>query len=320
MVSAAGTALAPLVAELSQSPSNATAQLESILHLAKRDPTSLLRELPKAERNPEKALALLSLFLEQNAVQWPVLDLLRCYSALRKGMPEAVRAGKVPDVTRSMEEVVDQIHDSYECLSDLIEDSDRHALISPDGIPVTHGALKRSVQNFRLPLAKDDKKNPVVAIAVPNGPLLAATCMSVAAHFAMAPINPAVAPEQFRADVEQVQAKCIVTTAETSGKLGLTDSWVAENGILVVHVGFSPNQELALSYPNGDTLPTHSIPSRPNKGSDICLMLFTSGTSGKKKIVPLSLHLVVVGAMFVIDSWGLSSSDISLNMMPLFHV
>lgn len=321
MTSAAGSALAALVAELPETPSSTSPQFLNVVDLANRDPTGLLQELPRVESNPRKALAILSQLLAQDAAQWPVLDLLRCYSAIRKAMPEPVRAGKAPEVTQAMDEVVDRIHDSYNCLSDIIEDSDRPALIPPEeGKPVTHGALKRSIQNFRLPLPKDGKRNPVVAIAVPNGPLLAATCMSVSAHFAMAPINPAVGPEQFRADVEQVQASCIVTTPDTSEKLGLTDSWVGENGIIVVHVDFSVTQELVLTYPNGEPLPVHQMPAQPNKGSDICLMLFTSGTSGKKKIVPLTLHLVVVGAMFVIDSWGLTPTDICLNMMPLFHV
>ncbi|MBE3111860.1 MAG: AMP-binding protein [Acidobacteria bacterium] len=144
--------------------------------------------------------------------------------------------------------------------------------------------------------------------------------MSVAAHFSMAPINPAVGPEQFRADVEQVQATCILTTPDLSAKLALDEPWVAQSGITIVHVDFSPWQELALTYPDGTPLPVHTMPSQPNRGSDMCLMLFTSGTSGKKKIVPLSLHQVVVGAMQVIDSWGLTPDDVCLNMMPLFHV
>lgn len=321
MASVAGSALAALMAQLPGSPTQSSPQYKNILDLAKQDPSSALRDLPRADANPQKSLAVLSLLTSQNDVQWPILDLLRCYSELRKGMPEPVKAGKAPEVSQAMDEVVDRIHNSYGCLADLIEDSERPALIPPEeGLPVSHGALKRSIQNFRLPLPKDGKKNPVVAIAVPNGPLLAATCMSVSAHFAMAPINPAVGPEQFRADVEQVQAQCIVTTQDTSDKLGLAEPWVADSGIIVVHIDFSPSQELVLTYPSGEPLPTHTMPFQPNKGSDIGLMLFTSGTSGKKKIVPLTLHLIVVGAMFVIDSWGLSETDICLNMMPLFHV
>jgi long-subunit acyl-CoA synthetase (AMP-forming) len=57
-----------------------------------------------------------------------------------------------------------------------------------------------------------------------------------------------------------------------------------------------------------------------NKADDIALILFTSGPSGPKKVVPITLHSIIAGVSFVIESWGLSSSDICLNMMPLYHV
>jgi len=49
------------------------------------------------------------------------------------------------------------------------------------------------------------------------------------------------------------------------------------------------------------------------------LLLHTSGTSGKKKVVPYSLETLAVGSACVAASWGLGPADICLNMMPLFH-
>lgn len=53
--------------------------------------------------------------------------------------------------------------------------------------------------------------------------------------------------------------------------------------------------------------------------NDCALLLQTSGTSGKKKIVPYSLETVAIGAACVAASWQLSYGDVCLNMMPLFH-
>lgn len=50
------------------------------------------------------------------------------------------------------------------------------------------------------------------------------------------------------------------------------------------------------------------------------LVLHTSGTSGKKKIVPYTLRTMVVGAACISKSWQLKFTDINLNMMPLFHI
>lgn len=315
------TAVAGLPATLDEQLASSTPQLESLLKLALRDPSGLLSSLCAVTGDAERALALLSTLIAKTQDTLPVLDLLRCYGCVRQGMPEIVKAGQVPGVTQKLEKVVGQIHGTYGCLSDLVQDSDKPALIFPEsGVSVTHASLKRSIQDFRLPIRKTGTENPVVAIAVPNSPLLAATCVSVAAHFAAAPINPAVGAEQFRADVEQVKARCIITTPELAEKLSLTDRWVSERKIEIYYVDFSPSNTLVLTRPDGTQLPHEKMHFQPNKSSDICLLLFTSGTSGTKKIVPLTTHLVIFGAVLVIDSWGLSSSDICLNMMPLFHM
>ncbi len=58
----------------------------------------------------------------------------------------------------------------------------------------------------------------------------------------------------------------------------------------------------------------------PSSPQDHVLVLFTSGTSGNKKIVPYTLETIVIGAVCVAASWCLSPDDVNLNMMPLYHV
>ena len=59
---------------------------------------------------------------------------------------------------------------------------------------------------------------------------------------------------------------------------------------------------------------------RFTRRGDVALVLHTSGTSGKKKVVPYTLEQLVVGAACVAESWRLAPEDVNLNMMPLFHV
>ncbi|KAJ6465986.1 AMP-dependent synthetase and ligase [Mycena vulgaris] len=61
-------------------------------------------------------------------------------------------------------------------------------------------------------------------------------------------------------------------------------------------------------------------PSRPHRLRDRSLILHTSGTSGKKKVVPYTLLSLIVGTCAVVESWDLQPADVNLNMMPLFHV
>jgi acyl-CoA synthetase (AMP-forming)/AMP-acid ligase II/acetyltransferase-like isoleucine patch superfamily enzyme len=58
----------------------------------------------------------------------------------------------------------------------------------------------------------------------------------------------------------------------------------------------------------------------PNKHEDEVLVLFTSGTTGNKKIVPHRLGDMLVAAGTIAVSWNLTPQDINCNLMPLFHV
>lgn len=50
------------------------------------------------------------------------------------------------------------------------------------------------------------------------------------------------------------------------------------------------------------------------------LLLHTSGTSGNKKLVPYTMEMIVTGVACIVTSWGLTTEDVCLNMMPLFHI
>lgn len=58
----------------------------------------------------------------------------------------------------------------------------------------------------------------------------------------------------------------------------------------------------------------------PNSGLDEALILFTSGTTGNKKLVPHRMGDVLVAATTIALSWELRPVDVNCNLMPLFHV
>ena len=59
---------------------------------------------------------------------------------------------------------------------------------------------------------------------------------------------------------------------------------------------------------------------QPNQHDDEVLVLFTSGTTGSKKLVPHTLANVLVGTACIAVSWKLTPSDVNVNLMPLFHI
>lgn len=57
-----------------------------------------------------------------------------------------------------------------------------------------------------------------------------------------------------------------------------------------------------------------------NDHDDEVLVLFTSGTTGNKKLVAHHLGDMLIAAACIAVSWNLSPEDVNCNLMPLFHV
>ncbi|MGI8386133.1 AMP-binding protein [Robertmurraya sp. P23] len=55
------------------------------------------------------------------------------------------------------------------------------------------------------------------------------------------------------------------------------------------------------------------------KGSDPLAIIYTGGTTGKPKGVVLTHKSILWNSINTVASWGLTSEDITLNYLPLFH-
>jgi long-subunit acyl-CoA synthetase (AMP-forming) len=157
-------------------------------------------------------------------------------------------------------------------------------------------------------------KTPIVAVILPNGPLLAATIIAVSNAYIAAPINPAAGPDQVKVDIKLSGASAIVTSASEAFTLQLQ-----LHGLDVFFV--DEDHQVGIRLEDRARIPA-LVSQRPtsNGPGDIAMVLFTSGTSGKRKVVPITVETIIHGVQLVIESWGLTSKDICLNMMPLHHV
>ena len=281
---------------------------------------TLLSSIPSTSRASRRPLYLLYVILTEIPGPWPALHLIRCHTRLSNLLPEESWTRKNGETARLVRALSKLVQSSYKSFADFICDEKRSALRSVDPSNfITHQGLRQYVTNLQLPVESSGGRKPVVSIALPNGPLMAATCVAVTTYYTAAPINPAAGAEQFRADVLQAKAKVILTSENDYHKLQLDASWVREEGIQVFIVEWNGGDDIVVRTTNGSPLPSSPAPE-PNQPDDIALILFTSGTSGTKKVVPLTIHSLVAGIIFVMDSWGLTVDDICLNMMPLYHV
>lgn len=154
-----------------------------------------------------------------------------------------------------------------------------------------------------------------VGIVLANGPAMASCFLAVAAHATAAPLNPGYREDEFDFYISDLKAKAVIVAAgdETPAKA------VAErHGATVIELAedeASPAGSFALSVDG--PLPDAAVAAGPD---DTALVLHTSGTTSRPKIVPLSGANLASSAGHIAVSLTLTPADRCLNIMPLFHI
>ena len=182
---------------------------------------------------------------------------------------------------------------------------------------LTYGGLRRLVADTvadlnRRGIGRGDR----VAIVLPNGPEMAAAFVSVAAGAATAPLNPAYQAQEFRFYLEDLGAKALLV------ERGSTSPAVAvarELGVAVLELDRVPDGPAgAFTLSGGGD--GGAAQGGAGGAQDIALVLHTSGTTSRPKIVPLSQANVCASASHIGRTLALTPRDMCLNVMPLFHI
>jgi acyl-CoA synthetase (AMP-forming)/AMP-acid ligase II len=191
--------------------------------------------------------------------------------------------------------------------------SDDVAISAPTGEPLTFNELRAEVDRLAGQLASavigtTDR----VAIVLPNGPEMAITFLAVASCAASAPLNPGYREEEFRFYLGDLNARALITLD------GDAEAARAATG--------PETQCLTLDGQAGAlTLLRDGVPlevAAPNRPSpdDIAMVLHTSGTTSRPKIVPLSQRNLAISSGNISVHLQLTPEDRCLNVMPLFHI
>ncbi len=193
---------------------------------------------------------------------------------------------------------------------------DAPAILAPDRAPLTHGALRQLMAETgnrlrQFGIGRRDR----VAIVLPNGPEMATAFVSIAAAAATAPLNPAYRADELEFYLSDIGARAIVVTEnETGPAIGVA----GKLGIAIIELGVS------LDWPAGQfSLACRALSSptaAPDGPDDIALLLHTSGTTSRPKLVPLSHANLAASARHIGATLGLQPGDRCLNIMPLFHI
>ncbi len=193
------------------------------------------------------------------------------------------------------------------------------AIGAPGRAPLAFGGLRelagRTVDDLnRMGIGRGDR----VAIVLPNGPEMAASFIAVGAGATTAPLNPAYRAEEFEFYLSDLRAKALVIQ---EGMESPSRAVAAARGIPVIDLipqADAPAGSFVLRAPA--TLAGSPIAPGPARADDVALVLHTSGTTSRPKIVPLRQVNVTASAYHIAETLALTPDDVCLNIMPLFHI
>jgi acyl-CoA synthetase (AMP-forming)/AMP-acid ligase II len=198
--------------------------------------------------------------------------------------------------------------------------ADHPALSAPGGVPLTYAALRALVQQTVGALrGRGIGANDRVAIVLDNGPEMAAAFLSVAAGATAAPLNPAYRGEEFEFYLTDLRARLLIVA---EGKESPAVAVAERLGVPVARLVAHPEQgagTFTLDFVAEESEPSVSDPD-VGEPDDVALVLHTSGTTSRPKIVPLRHANVCTSARNVRDTLGLTADDVGLCVMPLFHI
>ena len=150
------------------------------------------------------------------------------------------------------------------------------------------------------------------AIVLPNGPLMASSFLSISSYMSAAPLNPLYKQEEFEFYLDDLKPKFLLVEPNSKSLAVIA----AKNlNIPVFEMKISDNQPLG-TFELFDKETNYKNPN----DYDEALVLHTSGTTSRPKIVPLSNLNIFTSAVNISKSLKLTADDHCLNIMPLFHI
>ena len=205
-------------------------------------------------------------------------------------------------------------------IQELLENGndDSIAISAPNRTALTFSGLRDHVANTVDTLnALGIGRNDSVAIVLPNGPEMASAFISIAAGATTAPLNPVYHEKEFEFYLTDLNAKLLIVNAGSESPARK----VAEKlGIAVVELQTNEGDPAGVFQLKGKPLPNAKPQCGFARENDNALVLHTSGTTARPKIVPLSQLNICTSAENIVNNLALVPEDRCLNIMPLFHI
>ena len=192
------------------------------------------------------------------------------------------------------------------------------AIGAPARKALTHGELRALIARTVARLNElGAGRNDRVAIVLPNGPEMAACFLAVASGTASAPLNPAYRQDEFEFYLGDLNAKLLIAMqgVDTPARAA-----AAKLGVPIVELVPDTAAGAGSFTLQGTGAGSPAANGGFAQPDDVAMVLHTSGTTSRPKIVPLSQKNLCASAGNIRRTLAFTTSDRGLNIMPLFHI
>jgi acyl-CoA synthetase (AMP-forming)/AMP-acid ligase II len=188
------------------------------------------------------------------------------------------------------------------------------AVAVPGGVRLTYRQLREQVAATadglaQLGVDREDR----IAFVFPNGAEAIVLFLAASTVGTAAPLNAAYKEEEFRFYLEDTGARALVVPPGEAemARRALPD------GVTLIEAHVDGRGVLRLE----STTPRSSARSAGAPGDDdVALVLHTSGTTSRPKLVPLRQRNLFASIDNIATTYALGPEDVALCVMPLFHI
>ena len=195
------------------------------------------------------------------------------------------------------------------------------ALSAPGGVPLSYQALRSLIEETGAALARRGiGPNDRVALVLENGPEMAAAFLAVASAATAAPLNPAYRAEEFEFYLTDLKTRLLVVS---DGASSPAVDVAAKLSIPVARLVPEPGRgagSFRLEFAAANATRSGGGTAEPSRDDDVALVLHTSGTTSRPKLVPLRQRNICASAVNIGRTLRLTPEDRGLVIMPLFHI
>ena len=188
-------------------------------------------------------------------------------------------------------------------------------MLAPGRAALSYNGLYRHIDDLGRTLrAMGIGRHDRLAVVMPNGPELAVAIAAVASNAACAVVNPAYGADELERYFADLRPRALIVQSAIDSPARRV---ALVRGLRVLELTAMPDAAAGLF-----SLSTHesSEPSHDPIGpGDVALLLLTSGTTSRPKIVPLTHANICTSAYSSAAAVALSETDRCLNVLPLFH-